>query len=124
MGREGNDDVSTVHGRSSFAAEEADAAGEGPAVVDAVGKEVRGVDVVVDVDPVFAAGDVVEASTDGPVVAEGMESFFDMCVQREPGGEASRTWGLDELLLIVDDVEGEPGVDLGGIGEIETFHER
>src|SRR5437899_3193029 len=114
----------TVHGRSSFAAEEADAAGEGSATVDAVGKEVGGVEVIVDVDPVFAAGDVVEAAADGPVIAEGVESFFDVCIQREPRGEAARARGLDELLLIVDDVKGESGADLGGIGEIETFHER
>ena len=89
MGREGNDDVSTVHGRSSFAAEEADAAGEGSTAVDAVGKEVGGVEVIVDVNPVFAAGDVVEAAADGPVIAEGVESFFDLCVRREPHREAA-----------------------------------
>ena len=42
-------------GGSSFAAEEADAAGEGSTVVDAVGEKVGRVDVIVDVDPVFTA---------------------------------------------------------------------
>src|SRR5258708_17192146 len=112
------------NGISSVAYEESDTAGEGSAAVDALGKEVGGVEVVVDVDPVFAASDVVEAAADGPVIAEGVESFFDVCVQREPHGEATRAWGLDELLLIIDDVEGESGADLGGIGEIEAFHER
>src|SRR6266576_2185850 len=72
----------------------------------------------------FAAGDVVKASTDSPVVAEGVKSLFNMRVQREPRREAARAGGLDELLLIVDDVEGKSGPDLGGIGEIEAFHER
>jgi len=58
------------------------------------------------------------------VIAEGVESFFDVCVQREPRGEAARARGLYELLLIVDDVKGESGANLCGIGEIETFHER
>ena len=79
-----------------FAAEEADAAGEGSTVVDAVGKEVGGVEVVVDVDPVFAAGDVVEAAADGPVIARAWNRFS-MCVfsvnhvgkRREPGGSTS-----------------------------------
>ena len=53
-----------------------------------------------------------------------MESLFDVGVQREPRGETARTRGLDDLLLIVDDVERESGADLAGIGEVETLHER
>ena len=47
------------------------------------------------------------------MIAEGVESFFDVCVQREPRGEAARARGLYELLLIVDDVKGESGAPRG-----------
>jgi len=70
--------ASSGRGGCSFTAEKADSSGERAAVVNAVGKEVRGVVVIVDEDPVFPAGHVVEASANGPVVAQSVKSLFNV----------------------------------------------
>jgi hypothetical protein len=72
--------LSSLRGGPSFTTEKADSPGEGAAVVNAVGKEVGGVVVIVDEDPVFSAGHVVEAAANRPVVAERVESLLHMRV--------------------------------------------
>src|SRR5437879_5998707 len=64
----------------SFAPKKADSPGESPAVVNAVGKEVGRVVVIVDENPVFPAGHVVETPANSPVVAQSVESLFNVCV--------------------------------------------
>jgi hypothetical protein len=107
-----------------FLAEEANPACESAAVVVAEAQEAGGVDVVIDEGVVAAAGDVVEASTDRPVVAKGVEALFNVRVEREPCGEAVGAGGLGELELVVDDIEGEAGAKFAGVGEVEAAVER
>lgn len=91
-----------------LAAKKTDAPSEGTPVVDAVGEEVGGVDVIVHEDKVLAGGDIVEAPTNSPVVPESVESFLHVCVQREPDREAARTWGSTNCCWSLTTLKGTP----------------
>src|SRR5690348_14863255 len=72
----------------------------------------------------MAIGNVIESAAQRPVIAEGMEAFFDVRVEYEPGWEATGARRFEELLLIVDDVVGEAGAKFGGVGEVEALDQR
>src|SRR5215475_10785633 len=92
----------------SFPSQETDAAGEGPAFVVAEGEEAGRVLVVIDVDVIATACNVVETSADRPVVAEGMEALFDVGIEGEPRRKTAGAGGLYQLELVVDHVKWKP----------------
>ena len=108
-------------GSRLFLSEEADAAGESPTFVVAKGEEAGRVNVIVDVGVVAVACDVVEASADGPIVAQGMEALFDVGIESEPSGEAAGAGRFNQLELVVYDVKRKARPQFGGVGEVETF---
>ena len=70
-------------GTSLLSAEEADSGGEGAAIVAAESQKLRRVDVGVDHHRIRAAGDIVEAAAQRPVVAEEVETLFQLQIQSE-----------------------------------------
>src|SRR5262244_3691994 len=107
----------------SFPSQETDAASEGPTFVVTEGEEARRVVVVIDVDVIAAARNVVETSADRPVVAEGMEALFDVGVESEPRRKTAGARGFYQLELVVDHVEWKPRSQFAGVGEVVAFVE-
>jgi len=78
-----------------FLSQKANAAREGATFVIAKGEKVRSIDVVVYVCEVTVPSYVVEASPNGPIIAERVEAFFDVGIERKPGGKAAGAWRFD-----------------------------
>jgi len=70
---------------------------------------------------VAAAGDVVEASAEGPVIVEEMEFLFELKIQREVIGKAFGADFADDLLLIGYFREGKAGAGFGGVSQFELM---
>ena len=85
------------------------------------GEWVGGIDDAVDYVGIAAAGDVIEAAAEGQVVAEEMEAFFELQVEGEVVGEAVGAGLADELLLVVEEAEGESGAGFHRVGEFELM---
>ena len=83
-----------------------------------------GIDDVVDYEGIAAAGDVVEAAAEGQIVAEKMKALFELQVEREIIGIALGAGRSDELLLVGEQVEGEPGAGFEGVGDFELMDDR
>jgi len=81
--------------------------------------QVKGVDYVVHHVRIAAAGDVVEASTQGPIVVEEMEFLFELHVQGEVIRKSFRTGLSNEFMLIVQKAERKSGAGFHGIGDFE-----
>jgi hypothetical protein len=78
-----------------FLSQKANAAREGATFVIAKGEKVRSIDVVVYVCEVTVPSYVVEASPNGPIIAERVEAFFDVGIERKPGRKAAGAWRFD-----------------------------
>src|ERR1700751_417584 len=78
-----------------FLSQKTDAAGEGATFIIAEHKKVGSIDIVVDVSKVSVPGNVVEATTNRPIITERVEALFDVRVQCEPGGKPVRSRRLN-----------------------------
>ena len=59
----------------------------------------------------------------GQVVAEEVEAFFELEVEGEIFGKALGAGRADELLLVVEQVEGESGAGFEGVGDFELMND-
>src|SRR3974390_79036 len=82
-----------------------------------------GIEHTVDDQGVAAAIDVVEAAAQRQIVAEKMESFFQLEIEREIFREALCAGRAQKLLLVVEGAEGESGARLHGICEFELMND-
>src|SRR5215469_11424190 len=82
------------------------------------------VDDAIHYEGIAAASDVVEAAAESQVVAEEVESLFELQVQREVIGEALGTGRADQRLLIGEFVEGESGAGFHRVGDFELVNDR
>ena len=105
-----------------FAAEEADAGGEGAAFAGGKGGlKVGGVEDVVDYERIAAASDVAEAAAEGKIVAEEMKAFFELQVEGDVVREALCAGFANELLLVGEEIERESGASFEGVGDFELM---
>src|SRR5579872_337449 len=82
------------------------------------------IDDVVDDIRVAAPGDVVEAPAHRQIVAHQVKTLFKLRVQREVVGITFGAGRADELLLRVEQAEGESGAGLDRVGEFGFVQNR
>ena len=95
-----------------FAADEADAEGEGQALAAGEGAEIGGVDIVDDRVGILAVEDVDGFDADSPEIAAEAEFLFEADIEAGIGGEAGGVGRADELLLEINNAEGVAGAVL------------
>ena len=83
-----------------------------------------GIDHIVDDEGIAASRDVVEAASDRQVVAEEMEALFELEIERGVVGKALGSGQADQLLLGIEQVEGESGAYFHGVGDFELMNYR
>jgi len=103
-----------------FAADEADAEGYGTALAAGEGAEIGGVEIVDDGVGILAVEGVDGFDANSPEEAAEGEFFFDSEVEAGIDGKAHGVGRADELLLEVDDAEGEAGAVLVEIAELDA----
>ncbi len=103
-----------------FAADEADAEGEGAALATGKSAEIGGVGVVDDNVGILTVERVDGFDADAPEVAAEAEFFLDAEVEAGVVGEARGVGRANELLLKIDDAEGEAGVVLEKVAELDA----
>lgn len=109
-----------IHVAGLFAADEADAEGDGAVLTAGEDAEIGGVGVVDYGVGILAIEGVDGFDADSPEVAAEAEFLFDAEVEAGIDREARGVWRADELLLEIDDAEREAGAVLEEIAELDS----
>ena len=83
-----------------------------------------GIDHAVDDVRIAASSDVVESATNREIVAEQVKAFFKLRIQREVERESLRARSTDELLLWVEQAEGESSASFDRVGKFGLVKNR
>src|SRR5579863_2412373 len=83
-----------------------------------------GIDDIVHDEEITAAGDVIEATAQSEVVAEEVESFFELQVEREVIRKALSARSADQLLLRIQEAERKTGASFHCISDFELVNDR
>ena len=93
-------------------------------IVAAEPQELRRVDIIVDHEWVRTVGDVIESSSQRPIIAKRVEALFQVQVECEISRKSIRPGRPKKQLLIIEDIEWESRPQLRGVSKIDSVNDR